>query len=75
MHLFHSTDYSTDYSGKMLDTCDEGVPKWVKKEEVPTLPIWEGDKIFLNLLDCEKRFFSLKLVYEGDKLISHTLEF
>ena len=71
MHLFHSDDFS----GKMLDECTEGVPKWVKKEDVPTLPIWEGDKIFLKLLDTERRFFSLKLVYEGDSLVSHKLEF
>ena len=71
MHLFHSNDYS----GEMFDTCDEGIPKWVKKEDVPALPIWEGDKIFLKLLDNERRFFSLKLVYEGDSLVSHTLEF
>jgi 8-oxo-dGTP diphosphatase len=46
----------------------------VKKEDIPSLPIWEGDKIFLSLLDTEKRFFSLKLIYQGEKLIDHTLE-
>ena len=71
MHLFHSYGFS----GTMFASCDEGVPKWVEKEKVPTLPIWEGDKIFLKLLDSERRFFSLKLIYEGDKLISHALEF
>ena len=30
--------------------------------------MWEGDKIFLNLLEEDIPFFSLKLVYEGDKL-------
>ena len=71
MHLFHSDDFS----GTIPENCDEGVPKWVKKSEVPNLPIWEGDKIFLKLLDTEKRFFSLKLIYKGDKLIDHCLEF
>lgn len=71
MHLFHSDDFS----GQLPEICDEGVPDWVKKNDVFSLPIWEGDKIFLKLLDTEKRFFSLKLVYEGDKLVSHTLEF
>ena len=71
MHLFHSQSFS----GIMREDCEEGVPSWVKKEDVENLPIWEGDKIFLRLLDSERRFFSLKLVYEGDKLISHTLEF
>lgn len=71
MHLFHSTDFS----GNMREDCEEGVPSWVKKEDIKNLPIWEGDKIFLELLETERRFFSLKFVYEGDKLISHTLEF
>ena len=71
MHLFHCEDFS----GELPEECDEGVPKWVKKTKIPELPIWEGDKLFLKLLDTEKRFFSLKLVYEGDKLVSHTLEF
>ena len=71
MHLFHCEDFS----GELPEECDEGVPRWVAKSTVKDLPIWEGDKIFLKLLDTEKRFFSLKLVYEGDNLVSHTLEF
>lgn len=71
MHLFHSDSFT----GTIPDECDEGVPAWVKKNEIASLPIWEGDKIFLRLIDEEKRFFSLKLIYEGDKLKSHTLEF
>lgn len=71
MHLFHCNDFS----GELPEECDEGVPRWVDKSKIKDLPIWEGDKIFLGLLDSERRFFSLKLVYEGDKLVSHTLEF
>ncbi len=71
MHLFSADGYK----GEINYECDEGVLEWVKKESVASLPIWEGDKLFLELLDTEKRFFSLKLEYEGDKLIKHTLEF
>ena len=40
------------------------------KAEVPKLPTWEGDSVFLEmLLSGEERFFSLKLRYEGDKLV------
>ena len=70
MHLFTSKSFS----GKISSSCDEGELLWVEKKKIPTLNIWEGDKIFLKLLDTEERFFSLKLVYEGNKLISHTLE-
>ena len=31
-------------------------------------PTWEGDRIFLDLLDRGAPFFSLKLRYEGDRL-------
>ena len=30
--------------------------------------MWEGDKIFLDLLQTEEPFFSLKLVYKGETL-------
>ena len=71
MHLFTATEFfgDIDYS------CDEGRLEWVQKEMISELPIWEGDKIFFELLDNEERFFSLKLVYEGDRLVSHSLEF
>ena len=71
MHLF----YCNEYEGDIKAECDEGVPKFVKKSDIESLPIWEGDKIFLRLLDTERRFFSLKLEYIGDKLVNHTLEF
>ena len=71
MHLFHSDGFS----GKIKEDCSEGVPSWIKKDDLKKIPMWEGDKIFLNLLETERRFFSLKLVYEGDKLISHAIDF
>ena len=71
MHLFHCDSFS----GELPEECDEGVPRWVEKSRIPELPIWEGDKIFFELMENEERFFSLKLCYEGDKLVSHTLEF
>lgn len=64
-----------DFTGE-LSTCDEGELEWVDKAIVPTLPTWEGDAIFLKyLLEDEKSFFTLKLVYEGDKLVEKHLNF
>ncbi|MBR3875660.1 MAG: 8-oxo-dGTP diphosphatase [Clostridia bacterium] len=71
MHLFTATKYN----GEIDYNCDEGKLEWVKKETIPTLPIWEGDKIFFKLIEKEERFFSLKLCYESDRLVSHTLEY
>ena len=70
MHLFTANGYE----GEINYDCDEGEPEWVDKSEVSSLPIWEGDKIFFELLDSEDGFFSLKLCYEGDSLVSHTIE-
>lgn len=38
------------------------------------LNIWEGDKIFFRLLNEDAPFFSMKLSYEGDRLIYASLE-
>ena len=69
MHLFHSTDFT----GSVKD-CDEGVLEWVDKQALLSLPIWEGDKIFLRLLDEKRPFFSLKLRYRGEKLAGAVLD-
>lgn len=45
--------------------CAEGELEWVDKKELLSLNLWEGDKIFLRLLDERTSFFSLKLVYDG----------
>ncbi len=71
MHLFTASGIN----GEINYNCSEGELVWINKREVRALPIWEGDKIFLNLLDTEPRFFSLKLEYVGNELISHKLEF
>lgn len=69
MHLFTADGYSGE-----LKSCDEGELEWVEKQRLPALPIWEGDKIFLRLLDSAQPFFSLKLCYAGERLVSATLD-
>ncbi len=69
MHL-----YTADGFTGALKTCDEGNLEWIEKEKLLALPIWEGDKIFLRLLDENAPFFSLKLVYEGDTLMEAVLD-
>ena len=57
------------FTGNIIE-CDEGELCWVDKAMVPNLPAWEGDQVFLDLLlSGEKRFFSVKLQYEGDRLV------
>lgn len=65
--------YTADeYTGEMIE-CNEGNLEWVKKSDVYNLPIWEGDKVFFKLLEDQEEFFSLKLRYEGDKLVESVL--
>ena len=35
--------------------------------------MWEGDKLFLDLLEQDAPFFSLKLRYQGDRLTEAVL--
>ncbi len=68
MHLFTADTFSG-----IIKECDEGVLEWVEKETLYSLPLWEGDKIFLRLLDKDEPFFSLKLCYEGELLVRAVL--
>lgn len=61
--------YTSDTFEGELHECNEGTLEWIAKEEVLNLPIWEGDREFFKLLETEKDFFSLKLVYVNDELI------
>ena len=64
MHLFTSDNWT----GELNSDCGEGELAWIEKSRLLSLPIWEGDKIFLRLLDTDEPFFSLKLCYSGSRL-------
>lgn len=68
IHLYTATAFEGE-----LTECDEGSLEWVPKERLFSLPIWEGDKIFLKLLQEDAGFFSLKLSYQGDALVESKL--
>ena len=61
--------YTADgFEGELSD-CDEGCLEWVPKKDIPKLNLWKGDLIFFRLLQENVPFFSLKLCYEGDRLV------
>ncbi len=68
MHLFTCTKWDGDET-----ECDEGDLAWIDKSALYDLTLWEGDRIFLRLLDSREPFFSLKLTYRADTLISAIL--
>ena len=70
MHLFCADGFEGT-----LRECDEGVLEWIDKSALRALPMWEGDKIFLDLMQAHRPFFSLKLVYdEADVLRAAVLD-
>ena len=68
MHLFTADGFSGT-----LRECDEGVLEWIPLDRLYSLPMWVGDRIFLDLLRQEAPFFSLKLVYSGETLTQAVL--
>ena len=63
MHLFTATGWEGEQQ-----VCGEGDLEWIPKARLRSLPMWEGDAIFLDLLEQDVPFFSLKLRYEGEHL-------
>ncbi len=57
--------FATGFEGDLLETCDEGELKWVKKEDVLELPTWDGDKFFIKKLLKGDRNIEVTLRYTG----------
>ena len=69
MHIF----VCNDWTGNQIE-CNEGDLEWIEKQRLLELTMWEGDKIFLRLIDEHRPFFSLKLTYEYDTLKAAVLD-
>ena len=66
--------FTADGFEGQLKECDEGELAWVSRDFLDSLPKWEGDAIFLELLWKEAPFFLLTLRYQGDQLQSAVLD-
>lgn len=62
------------FTGELTD-CDEGELEWIEKKHLPDLNLWEGDRLFLKLLLRDASFFTMKLIYEGEKLVSSSVDY
>ena len=69
MYLFTADGWE----GKLKE-CDEGDLQWISREFLDSLPKWEGDRIFLDLLWQDAPFFLLTLRYRGDRLVEAVLD-
>lgn len=69
MHLFTADGFEG-----VVGDCDEGTLEWVPVEKIPALNLWEGDRLFLPLLETETAPFAMTLVYDAeDRLTEATL--
>ena len=66
------TLHSWRYRGIVTFVSDEYGTEYMHLFDSETL--WEGDRIFLRLLETDCPFFSLKLRYEGDHLVQAVLD-
>lgn len=69
MHLFTATRFEGE-----IGPCDEGDLAWIDKSRLMSLTLWEGDKIFLKLLDSDIPYFDLTLNYAGERLAAAVLD-
>ena len=77
-----STSWETEYmyvftskvfTGSLIE-CNEGDLQWIAKDEITKLNTWEGDKIFVEKLQKDNSFFTVKFEYDREKLIKYDLK-
>lgn len=75
MYLYTAHEFEglleADESGRVLksdEICNEGDLRWVPKEQVTQLNLWEGDKYFLEPLIAGKTDINMLCRYEGDHI-------
>lgn len=66
MYLFSGTGWEGE-----ITACSEGTLKWIPKEEVLSLNLWEGDPLFLKPMLRGESGIELTCRYQGDKLVEY----
>ena len=67
MFIFTSDDFDGDpVAGR------EGTFEWVDLDKIETVNLYEGDRIFFDLMKKHK-FFAVEFLYKGFELISHKI--
>ncbi len=79
MFLFTAQDFEpvNDWGRKVMDALesgetlhgDEGDLCWIPKEDIMALNLWEGDRLFMQMLADDAQFFFMRLEYHGDDLV------
>ena len=76
MYLFSCSDFMpadeeaarifTETGSYEPPVCDEGELKWIRRGELLSLPMWQGDRVFLEELLGGAKEISMQLRYEGE---------
>ena len=67
MHVF----VCLEFKGEINYDCNEGELKWINISDVYSLPIWEGDVLFLKRIFDNEPFFEMSMWYDKDKLVKY----
>lgn len=63
------------YQGTPYSENDEGKLEWVKIKDIPSLPLWEGDHFFLDMVfDQNPLPFHGYMPYKNDKALSWSFQ-
>ena len=64
MYLFSASEFT----GTLTEDCREGELRWIPKEEIPDLPMWAGDRYFMEPLLEGRTDIELTVCYRGEEL-------
>lgn len=62
-----------EFVGELIDS-PEGRLAWIEDSHLKELPLWEGDRVFLDWLD-QTGFFSAKFIYNAGEFIDYQVIF
>ncbi|MCF0229248.1 MAG: 8-oxo-dGTP diphosphatase [Parasporobacterium sp.] len=71
MYLYTSDSFEgkDDFADGSSFICDEGELRWIPKENIPGLNLWDGDRYFLEPLIRGKERIDMTCIYEGHKCV------
>ncbi|SEQ07468.1 NUDIX hydrolase [Butyrivibrio sp. TB] len=65
--------YTSDKFSGHITECNEGELAWIDKDKIMVLNLWDGDRIFLDIMINSDKLFSIKLSYKGDDIVDKQL--
>lgn len=65
--------YTSDKFSGHITECNEGELAWIDKDKIMDLNLWDGDRIFLDIMINSDKLFSIKLSYKGDDIVNKQL--